>query len=96
MREADRTTRERIADRLRAEPLSPADIAREFDVRASTALDHVDHLARSLEPTDEALMAAPPACNDCGFDGFDRLVNRPSRCPECKSENVSEPVFTVE
>ncbi|MEF8776665.1 MAG: transcriptional regulator [Haloarculaceae archaeon] len=96
MRETTRTTRERIADRLSDEALSPADIAREFDVRAETALDHVDHLARSLAESEDELMVAPPECRECGFDGFDRLVNRPSRCPECKSEDVRDPVFTVE
>jgi len=96
MREADRTTRERMTDRLRDESRSAAALAREFDVRASDALDHVRHIARSLEETDEQLLVVPPECRDCGFDRFDDPANRPSRCPECKSENVSEPRFRVE
>lgn len=96
MREASRTTRERIADRLRAEPLAASGLAREFEVSADDALTHVDHIAQSLEPTDETLLVAPPECEDCGFDGFDDLVNRPARCPECKSESVTEPAFTIE
>jgi len=96
MREADRTTRERMTDRLRDQPLSVAGLAREFDVTASVALDHVEHLARSLEGTDEQLLVAPPACRDCGFDAFDDRLNRPSRCPDCNSENLSEPVFRVD
>lgn len=96
MREADRTTRERMTDRLRETSLSAAALAREFDVQASDALDHVQHIARSLESTGEQLLVAPPECRDCGFDRFDDPANRPSRCPECKSENVSEPHFRVE
>jgi len=96
MREASRTTRERMADRLREQPLSAAALAREFDVQASDALDHVRHIARSLEGTGERLLVAPPECRDCGFDGFDDPANRPSRCPECKSEDLSEPLFRVE
>lgn len=76
--------------------MSPSAIAREFDVQASTALTHVEHIARSLEETDEELLVAPPECRDCGFDDFDDLVNRPSRCPECKSEDVAEPAYTIE
>jgi len=90
------TTRERMADRLRSEALSAGALATEFDVTTAAALDHVRHIARSLESTDEQLLVAPPECRDCGFDGFDDPVNRPSRCPECKSEAVEEPVFTVE
>ena len=96
MREASRTTRERIADRLREEALAAGTLATEFEIRTAEALEHVRHVARSLEPTDEDLLVAPPTCEECGFDDFDDLVNRPSRCPECKSEAVTEPAFRVE
>jgi predicted Zn-ribbon and HTH transcriptional regulator len=96
MREASRTTRERITDRLRGETLTASGIAREFEIQTGDALDHLQHIARSLEGGDETLLVAPPECRDCGFDGFDDLVNRPSRCPDCKSENVEEPAFRIE
>ena len=96
MREASRTTRQRIADRLRDGPASASALALDFEVSTDDALSHVDHIAQSLEPTDETLLVAPPECEDCGFDGFDDLVNRPARCPECKSEAVTEPAFTIE
>lgn len=98
MQGADRTTRERIADRLRDQTLSAAEIAAEYDITAAAALSHVRHVARSLDadPADERLLAAPPECTDCGFAGFDDLANRPSRCPECKSEAVEEPAFRIE
>jgi predicted Zn-ribbon and HTH transcriptional regulator len=96
MREASRTTRERIADRLRETALPAGAIANEFDVRTADALDHVEHISQSLEPTEETLLVAPPECVACGFDEFDDLVNRPARCPECKSEAVEEPAFKIE
>ncbi|MCU4719167.1 transcriptional regulator [Halapricum hydrolyticum] len=96
MREASRTTRQKIADRLREMAMEAGEIANEFDIRTSVALDHVEHIARSLDDTDEQLLVSPPTCQECGFDEFDDLINRPSRCPECKSESVSEPAFTIE
>jgi hypothetical protein len=96
MREAESTTRERIHEHLRAEPASLAALAREFDVTAPVAADHVRHLSRSLDHAEEQLLVAPPECEDCGFDDFEDLINRPSRCPDCKSEAVSEPVFRVD
>lgn len=95
MREADRTTRERMADRLREEELPASALAREFEINTPEALTHVRHIARSLAATDEQLLVAPPACEDCGFDGFDDPANRPSRCPECRSEALTEPVFRI-
>ncbi|WP_330630594.1 transcriptional regulator [Halocatena halophila] len=90
------TTRQQIAAHLRTTPSQPGTLATEFDIRSSDALSHVEHLARSLRPTDEQLLVAPPECQACGFDRFDDLINLPSRCPQCKSENVDEPVFTIE
>lgn len=95
MQGPERTTRKRIAAFLREEPAEAGHIAGEFEITTATALSHVEHIAKSLDGTDEQLLAAPPECRECGFDGFDTLINRPSRCPECKSERVSEPVFTV-
>ncbi|MEF8975057.1 MAG: transcriptional regulator [Halapricum sp.] len=96
MREASRTTRQRIADQLRDTPMAAGELANEFDIRTSEALDHVEHVSRSLDGTDEQLLVAPPTCRDCGFDEFDDLINRPSRCPSCKSESISEPSFTID
>jgi hypothetical protein len=98
MREADATTRERMTERLREEPLSVSALADEFDVTTSAALEHVRHVAKSVESgeADEQFLVAPPECRDCGFDGFDDPLNRPSRCPECKSEAVGEPAFRID
>lgn len=96
MREAEATTRQRMTDRLREEALSLGALATEFDVTASSARSHVEHIARSLDNADEELLVAPPTCRECGFDAFDDLINRPSRCPECKAENVEEPAFRIE
>lgn len=96
MQGAERTTRQRIADFLRHETAQAGTLANEFSVTTNTALTHVEHIAASLEGTDEQLLVAPPECRDCGFTGFDDLVNRPSRCPECKSESVEEPAFRIE
>lgn len=96
MREADRTTRERIADALRQDAETPRSLAAAFDISPASALRHVRHVRRTLDGTDEQLLVRPPACRECGFDGFDDLLNRPSRCPNCKSENVAEPAFTIE
>jgi len=99
MREASpegRTTRERIADRLREEPLAAGAIANEFDVRTATALSHVEHIAQSLDQTEGELLVAPPECAECGFTDFDDLTNRPSRCPDCKAESVTEPAYRIE
>ena len=95
MREASRTTRQRIADRLRDEPMAAGSIANDFEIPTSTAFTHVVYISKSLDATDEQLLVAPPECNQCGFTDFDDLTNRPSRCPECKAESVAEPAYRI-
>ncbi|MFP9191687.1 transcriptional regulator [Natronosalvus vescus] len=96
MREADETTRQRLTDALRTRPATPSELASEFDLTTGSILRHLEHVARSIDGTDEQMLVSPPRCRDCGFDRFDDRLNLPSRCPECKSESVAEPVFTVE
>lgn len=96
MREADETTRQRLADALRDEPATPSALATRLDLTTGAVLRHAEHVARSVDGTDEQFLVAPPACRECGFDAFDDLLNLPSRCPECKNEAIDEPTFTIE
>lgn len=98
MRREDETTRRRLADRLREEPATPSELAADFDLTPDAVLSHLEHVARTIDGAgdDEQLLVAPPACRRCGFDDYDDLLNRPSRCPACKSEAIEEPTVTVE
>ena len=96
MRTADETIRERLANALREEPATPSELAAAFDLTPHAVIGHVEHVARSVESAGERFLVAPPTCRDCGFDDFDDLLNLPSRCPDCKSEAVDEPTYTIE
>lgn len=89
------TRRQQIAEYLRGDAMTPSDLAAAVDTSPTAVLKDIQHVAESLAGTEEQLMAAPPRCMDCEFDGFDDLVNLPSRCPECHSERIAEPTFTV-
>jgi hypothetical protein len=92
---AEDTTRQRIADELRAEPATASQLSTRVGVPASTVYDHLQHVARSLDG-DEQFLVAPPECRTCGFSAFDDPVNYPSRCPDCRSEGIEEAVFKIE
>lgn len=96
MREADATTRQQIADYLRKQTAAPGVLAEEFTITTESALSHVEHIAQSLDEGNEQLLVAPPECRACGFNDFDDRANRPSRCPECRSESIEEPLFRIE
>jgi len=88
------TTRQRIADTLREGPATASDLGETLSLPTHVVYDHVEHVSRSVDG-DAELLVAPPACRDCGFDGFDDPINEPSRCPECKSERIEEPAFVI-
>jgi len=89
------TRRERIADLLEGRALTPSELATRLDATPEAIIDDLEHVARSLDSCANELLVAPPACRECGFDGFDDPLNRPSRCPECKSESIAEPKATI-
>ncbi len=89
------TRRQRIKDYLRGVQGTPSEIAKEVDASVKAVHDDLEHVAESLEETEETLLVAPPECMECGFDDFDDKV-APSKCPDCKSEQLSEAVFVVE
>lgn len=90
------TTRQRIAAALREQPMTASELSETVGVATASVYDHLEHVAASLDGADERFLVAPPSCRDCGFDGFDDPLNYPSRCPECRSERIAEPRFTVE
>jgi predicted Zn-ribbon and HTH transcriptional regulator len=89
------TRRERIAGLLRGRALTPSQLAAELDATPEVIVDDLEHVARSLNGEGGELLVAPPTCRECGFDGFDDRLNRPSRCPECKNESIAEPEVTI-
>jgi predicted Zn-ribbon and HTH transcriptional regulator len=90
------TTRERIADALRDAPATVSALSARVGTSRSAVYDHLRHVERSVSDGDERLLVSPPTCRDCGFDGFDHPLDDPSRCPDCRSEDVAEPTFLID
>ena len=90
------TTRQRIVASLRADAETASSLSRSVGAPRSTVYEHLRHVARSLDGSDDQLLVAPPECGDCGFDGFNDPLDDPSRCPHCRSEDVREAAFKVE
>lgn len=88
--------RELLRDRV---SMQPTDIAnalsdRDIYVTADEATEYVRRVKKTLDETEQVLVA-PAECKECGFDNWDSLTNIPSRCPECRSERITEPEFTI-
>jgi predicted Zn-ribbon and HTH transcriptional regulator len=96
--ELGKTRRERLRDLLLAteDGLTLEQIEKILEVRRSTALADLEHLRLSFRHQPATLLMVPPACTTCGFVFRLDTPRAPSRCPACKSRDLSEPIFKAE
>jgi hypothetical protein len=89
------TLRKAIAEALDQEYLDLRDISKRFHIKEREALDHLDHIARSVRP--KRFIIEPASCLGCGFLFKKRTrLGTPSRCPLCKSSQITPPRFKIE
>jgi len=99
------TRRERILEILRSsgEPLTVIEIAERLGVRDPKLFreiyEDLKHVGKTLYRETkgrEVLVMIPPKCLNCGYIFKERSrIKRPSRCPRCKSERISQPSFMI-
>lgn len=90
------TTRQQIIGKLEEETQTVRRLSQELRVSEREILKHLPHVARSLVATRRRLVMEPPVCLACGFRFRKReRMSAPSRCPLCKGEHITEPVFSI-
>jgi hypothetical protein len=90
------TRRQCIAEILRRGPITVLHLAREVGAPVKAVVDDLEHVLRSLRGR-QTVRVEPAECGECGFVFRGRTrVETPSRCPECRSEDIREPRFWVE
>lgn len=89
------TLRQQIAGVLRTGPLTVAEISRKVGMPIKRVLEDLEHVRLSVAHGERWVVDAA-RCLDCGFvfRGRDRL-NRPSRCPLCRSEDIGDPRYEI-
>jgi transcriptional regulator len=79
-----------------ASPKSLAELSAELRVSEKVLPDALDKVSRSLAHGADRLQREPPRCLACGFEFQDRTrAKRPSRCPSCSSERLTQPRFWI-
>ena len=90
-----RTRRERLRELLlSSEEGIPLDaIEKILEAPRSTVINDLQHLRLSFRHQDATLLMVPPTCTSCGFTFRLDAPKAPSRCPVCKSRDLSQPIF---
>ncbi len=95
MSDEPRTERQRLAAALREDPMTLREVAARFRWKLKEAAREVEHAARSSRPA-RLRVEEPARCLDCGYVFRERRrLTAPSRCPRCRSEGTTEPVFGI-
>jgi len=89
------TRRKRIAELLALGPATARDISAEVGASIDDVVADLRHVQRSLR-RERRFHMEPSECLACGFALRSDKLKRPSRCPRCKSERLSEPSFWIE
>jgi predicted Zn-ribbon and HTH transcriptional regulator len=91
------TVRKSILALLEDRPCTAMELSAAVRRPEKDVLGHLEHLRRSLRRGNRRLSVSPAGCRACGFVFRKRdRVASPGRCPLCKGESISDPVFRVE
>ena len=90
------TARDRLLAALREGFATAKELSFKTHLSEKQVLDHLEHVARSLEHRGLELEREAPKCLKCGRSFEDRQrFTTPSRCPDCRSERIVGPRFRV-
>ncbi len=73
------------------------DISKELGIKEKEVFDHLSHISRSVSSGNQTLVILPAGCISCGyvFKTRNRFA-KPGRCPQCRSERISDPEYKIE
>lgn len=94
--ERHETIRKEIISILAENTLSARNISSEIRISEKEVYNHLEHIQKSMAKGDLHLVVVPAECEKCGFVFKKReRLKKPGKCPECNSEKVAEPLFSI-
>jgi predicted Zn-ribbon and HTH transcriptional regulator len=90
------TIRKDMIELLQAKKMTLRELCIRYRQTPKDMLNDILHVAKTIQPEMELRMEIP-VCRTCGYRYNDRSkITRPSRCPKCKKEDITEPRFWIE
>jgi predicted Zn-ribbon and HTH transcriptional regulator len=74
-------------------PLSVTQISRLVQEPPKDVASDLQHLLRSLKHTGYDVLITPASCRKCKFEFGPEKLQKPSKCPECHSTWLTEPLI---
>jgi predicted Zn-ribbon and HTH transcriptional regulator len=89
-----RTTRQAITDELLLGLRTIRNLSQILGISEKEVITHLPHVKQSAKYKGYEFVTEPSKCLKCGFV-FEHRKRwaKPSRCPECKAEKLTTPMF---
>lgn len=90
------TIRQDMMALLDGRTFSAKELSAELGIPEKEVYDHLFHIQRTVGHGKDQLIVEPAVCLKCGFifKKRDRLT-RPGKCPVCRGQQISLPVFSI-
>lgn len=90
------TIRKQMIGLLEKEEMSAREISQAVRIREKEVYEHLAHIGRTVNTKRKKLVITPSQCLECGYVFKNRKrYTRPSRCPHCKIERISNPTYRI-
>ncbi len=80
---------------LHNNPVRLSEIGRLWDVPLKDVADDLRHLRKTLKNSAYRIAVTPAECRKCGFVFSTEKLLKPSKCPQCRSTWLEEPVIQI-
>ena len=90
------TVRQEIIDLLISEKLTIRDLSQTVSLQEKEIVNHLRHIALSLQRQGKKLIISPYKCLTCGYVFEKRTrFTKPGRCPKCKNSHIRVAQFRI-
>jgi len=87
--------RKKLLELLSENPMTLPQIARAVGEPVGQVEKDLEHLLLSLKHTDQRPAVQPSICRKCGFEFSPEKLRKPSRCPSCHGNWLTDPSIGI-
>ena len=87
--------RKELIELLQQQTSTVNELARRFQVRPKEIEEELEHIRKSVKKEGLTLKITPAECRKCGFVFNRDKVDKPGKCPKCKSTWIREPELRI-